>query len=262
MEDFKKETFVIESLSIRGNAKPRENETKIPASRWEEKLPLFVSFSIISSSPQNRESRLNQTFSKIAKKIIMNRFLATHFDLETPEYHPEDFQGAAPEDGVIYISSDETMECMSIASVDDLDSLSDDDEVALVPLCVERQMKLPTTTENNPVPTCAGKQETNRAGTPTLSYIPGPMFDAGYFDLGMARGPVARDSRLRNDHPINICSQLIPIGDRIMSPPAVYNYPSGDWRAVAETTTNTNQVGPSTIHFRCPSADNKQIITG
>ena len=34
------------------------------------------------------------------------------------------------------------------------------------------------------------------------------MFDAGYFDLGMENGPAARDSRLRNDHLINICRQL------------------------------------------------------
>ena len=82
----------------------------------------------------------------------MDRFLATHFDLESPAYRPEYFQGEAPGDGIIYIFSDETMEYMSSTSVDDLDSLSDDDEVALLALCVERQMELPTTTESIPVP--------------------------------------------------------------------------------------------------------------
>ena len=80
----------------------------------------------------------------------MDRFLATHFDLKSPEYHPEDFQGVAPVDGVIYISSDETKECMSSASVDDLYSLSDDDEVVLLAQFVERQMELPTTSEKIP----------------------------------------------------------------------------------------------------------------
>ena len=62
----------------------------------------------------------------------MDKFLSSHFDSESPEYYPEDFQGAAPGDGVIYISSDDDMECASSASVDDLESLSDDDEVALL----------------------------------------------------------------------------------------------------------------------------------
>ena len=77
-------------------------------------------------------------------------------------------------------------------------------------------MKLPTASESFPVPSCSNQQGENCA---RLSYIPGPLFDAGYFDLGMGRGPVARDSRLRNEHPINICSQLIPMVDKPMSPP-------------------------------------------
>ena len=69
----------------------------------------------------------------------MDKFLSSHFDSESPEYYPEDFQGAAPGDGIIYISSDDDMECVSSASVGDLESLSDDDEVALLAQCVERQ---------------------------------------------------------------------------------------------------------------------------
>ena len=111
------------------------------------------------------------------------------------------------------------MECASSASVVDLDTLSDDDEVALLAECIERQMEPPTASESIPVPSCSNQQGENRARTPRLSYIPGPMFDAGYFDLGMGRGPVARDTILRNDHPVNICSQLIPMVDTPMSPP-------------------------------------------
>ena len=82
----------------------------------------------------------------------MDKFLSRHFDSESPEYYPEDFQGAAPGDGIIYISSDDDMECASSASVDDLESLSDDDEVALLAQCVERQMELPSTSEGIPIP--------------------------------------------------------------------------------------------------------------
>ena len=120
----------------------------------------------------------------------MDKSLSSHFNLESPEYYAEDFQGAAPGDGIICISSDDEMECASSASVDDLDSLSDDDEVALLAECVERQMELPTVSESIPVPTSLSKQEANRAVTPRFSYIPGPMFNAGYFDLGMGIGPI------------------------------------------------------------------------
>ena len=144
----------------------------------------------------------------------MDKFLSSHFDSDSPEYYPEDFQGAAPGDGIIYIPSDNEMERASSVSVDDLDSLSDDDEVALLAECIERQLELPTASESIPVPSCSNQQNENCARTPRLSYIPGPMFDTGYVDLGMGKGPVARDSRLRNDHPINICSRLIPMVDQ------------------------------------------------
>ena len=148
---------------------------------------------------------------------------------------------------MIYISSDELMECMSNASVDDLYSLSHDDEKALLALCVERQMEHPATTESVPVPSCKDTQW---------------LTHGGYFDLGMGGGPVARDQRLRNDHPIIICRQLIPMVDTPSSPPAVEKYPTGDRRAVAKTTSSTSQVGPSTIHFRGPNVDNNPYITG
>ena len=163
--------------------------------------------------------------------------------------------------GIIYISSDDEMECTSSASVYDLDILSDDDEVALLAQCIERPMELPAVSESIPVPTGSSKQEENRAGTLRLSYIPGPMINAGYFDLGMGTRPIARDPRLRNDHPINICSQLIPMVDTPMLPPTVDKYPTGDWRAVAESTTNNNQQCPSGIHFRGPSGNDNPYIT-
>ena len=99
-------------------------------------------------------------------------------------------------------------------------------------------------------PATTSKLEVTRAVTPRLPYIPGPMFDAGYFDLGMGRGPIARDSRLRNDHPINLCSQLIPMVDTPMSPPIRDKYPSDDWRVTAESSSNSSQQQSNGIHFR------------
>ena len=150
------------------------------------------------------------------------------------------------------------MECASSASVDDLDSLSDDDEVALLAECIGRQIELPTASESIPVPSWSNQQRENRARTPRLSYIAGFMFDVGYFDLGMGRGPVARDSRLRNDHAINICSQLIPIVDTPMSPSQWTN----TQQATGERLQNHKQQCPSGIHFKGPSGDDNPYITG
>ena len=188
--------------------------------------------------------------------------LSSHFDSESPEYYPEHFQGAAPGDGIYYISSDDEMECASSASVDDLNSLSDDDEVALLAECIERQMELPTASESIPVPSCSNQRGENRARTPGFSYMPELMFNAGYFDLWMGRGPVARESRLRNDHPINICSQLIPMVDTPMSPPAVDKYPTGDCRAVTESSAGNKQQCPRGNHLKGPSGDDDPYITG
>ena len=59
--------------------------------------------------------------------------------MESPETCPEDFQGATHSDGtVIYLSSDESMECLNEVSVDDLDDLSEDEDVALLAPCMER----------------------------------------------------------------------------------------------------------------------------
>ena len=108
---------------------------------------------------------------------------------------------------------------------------------------------------------CQQTRSDSRCDT-QVAYIPGPMFVAGYFDLGMGRGPIARDPRLRNDHPINVCSQLIPMVDTSMSPPARDKYPSGDWRIAAEATTSNSQQHTSGIHFRGPNGGDNPYITG
>ena len=143
--------FVVENLSILGDAKPRETETKTPASRRRGRPPLFHNH---SRQPVGYLNKSSKNFSKeispkIAKKIIMDKFLSSHFHSESTEYYPEDFQG------IICISSDDEMECASSASVDDLESLSDDDEVALLAEGIERQIELPLASESIPVPSCS-----------------------------------------------------------------------------------------------------------
>ena len=142
---------------------------------------------------------------------------------------PMDFQGATPGDGIIYISSDESMECLSTSSVEDLDDLSEpeDDEVALLARCIERQMEFPSTSRAIPIPDNDIAKH-KRRGTPRPMPTPEPTFNAGYFDLGMGRGPVPRDSRQRNNHPINVCRQLVPMIDTPLSPPPQDKYPMYD----------------------------------
>ena len=86
--------------------------------------------------------------------------------MESSEPCPEDFQGAAQGENVIYIASDESMECLSDASVDGLDDASEDEEVALLAQCVERQMEIPGTTELIRVPSDKNKSALNSAGLP------------------------------------------------------------------------------------------------
>ena len=79
------------------------------------------------------------------------------------------------------------------------------------------------------------------------------MFDAGYFDLGMGRGPVARDFRLRNNHPINICRQLTPMVDTPFSSSQAFKYPTSDARAASsQTVPCTNQEDQIGAHFKGP----------
>ena len=119
-----------------------------------------------------------------------------------------------PTNKVFYISSDESIESLNSASVDDLTDLfeSEDEDVALLAQCVERQMEIFSTSRKRLVPdNCDAIPE--KFGTPRPSFVPGTVFDSEYCDLGMSRGPIARDCRLTNNHPINICRQSTPMVD-------------------------------------------------
>ena len=177
---------------------------------------------------------------------------------------PMDFQGAAPGDGIIYISSDESMECLSTSSVEDLDDLSEpeDDEVALLARCIERQMEIPSTSKAIPVPD-KDTVKYKRKGTPRPMPTPEPTFNAGYFDLGMGRGPVPRDSRQKNNHPINVCRQLIPMVDTPLSPPPQDKYPMYDEQnPVGQTVLLSGQGMQNYSHFKMADGSLTPYMTG
>ena len=137
-----------------------------------------------------------------------------------PETFPMDFTGAAKSDGepaIICISSDEEeMEILSSYSADGLYLSSEDEteEVKLMARCIERQLAEPI-----PIPSSSASLSQKRPVTPRPNVLPFPIFGEKYIDLARGNGPVSRDSRVRTNHPINICRNLVPQVDTPLSPP-------------------------------------------
>ena len=127
------------------------------------------------------------------------------------------------------------MDNLSVTSVMDLQLTSDDekydDQIMMMAQCVEMELSAPI-----PVPgpsssrlDCVNMQG-NLAGykTPDQKHSPPPVFDQSFFSLGIGNGPIRRDDRVRNNHPIKLCSKLTPLVDTPMSP-----HPKrGDWPPV------------------------------
>ena len=139
---------------------------------------------------------------------------------DMPETFPMDFTGAAKSEGepaIIYISSDEEeMEILTSCSVDDLYLSSEDEieEIRLMARCIERQL-----TEPISIPSTSAGPSKKRPVTRRPSLPPFPTFGEKYFDLARGSGPVSRDSRVKSNHPINICRNLVPQVDTPLSPP-------------------------------------------
>ena len=137
------------------------------------------------------------------------------------ETFPMDFIGAARSEGepaIIYISSDEeeAMDSNCGWSVDDLYLSSEDesDEIRLMAKCVERQLAEPIS-----IPSTSAGQKQIRPVTPRPNVPPFPTFGEKYFNLARGNGPVSRDNRIKSNHPINICRNLVPQVDTPLSPP-------------------------------------------
>ena len=130
------------------------------------------------------------------------------------------FIGAAKSEGepaIICLSRDEDdyMECISSDSVEDLASSSDDEteEVQPIARCLERQLADPI-----PIHTTGTAESQKRCATPGPNQPPFPSFSQMYFSLGNGNGPLACEDRVRNNHHINVCRNLIPQADTQLSP--------------------------------------------
>ena len=151
--------------------------------------------------------------------------------------YPEDFQGAAPAgDDVIIISSDEDelMDDLSMTSVLDLQFSSEgeeeDEEISLMAKCKEMEMSAPIPISGL---SCAVRSKEEIVptglpshGLPTRPITPRPLFDSSYFSLGKGNGPILRDDRIRDGHPITLCRNLVPMVDTPLSPPLHERGPS------------------------------------
>ena len=80
--------------------------------------------------------------------------------------------------------------------------------------CIERQL-----TEPIAIPITAASSSQKRAVTPRPNVPPFPTFGKKYFDLALKNGPASRDSRVKSNHPINLCRNLVPQVDTPLSPP-------------------------------------------
>ena len=117
----------------------------------------------------------------------MDKLLSQLQDEEPDRLYPEDFQGATPGKGVIFISSaeNEAMDCKSFSSFYDLLSSSEDEseEVSMMALHVEAGMSEPIAIPDALPSTSRMFNETRRPSMP-----PFPTFDQTYFSLGKAMG--------------------------------------------------------------------------
>ena len=156
------------------------------------------------------------------------------------------------EPAIIYLSSeeDDQMHCISSDSVDDLVSSSDEEreEIQLMARSVERQLADPI-----PIPVAGPSDSQTRCPTPRPNpgRPPFPTFSPRCFNLGNGNGPLAWDHRVRNNHPINVCRNLVPQLDTPLSPPAADKGPDNGASSPSYSYSNeTVTVDSISNHFR------------
>ena len=176
---------------------------------------------------------------------------------------PEDFIGAAPEGiDIICLSSDEEegMCDLSMTSVLDLQLSSEDeeeidDEIMMMAQCVEMELSSPIPV---PGPSTALKIRNEaprynppRYGTSGASFATRPTLDQSFFSLGKGNGPIRRDDRVRNNHPIKLCREIIPMVDTPMSPPPEEKGPTYDtYSAVGQGEITQQSLDAFANHFQ------------
>ena len=108
------------------------------------------------------------------------------------------------------------MDCKSFSSFYDFLSSSEDEseEVSMMSLHVEAQILEPIAIHDALPSTSRKFNEPRRPNMP-----PFPTFDQTYFSLGKGNVPLKADGRIKRNHPINLCRNLIPQVDTPLSPP-------------------------------------------
>ena len=193
----------------------KRSQVKPPRSQQRKTITFLKASSLFSCHVQDQSLKINKKRFKNAKKIFKKRY-----KMDQQETFPMDFQGAASGDGVIYFSSDEddAMECRNFCSMMDVLSSSEDEdvdseEIILKARCKERQLMEPIL-----IPGPSRKQDTARVETPRPFLLPYHTVEQVY-SYGRGNGPIARDGRVKTNHSINVCRELIPQVDTPLSPP-------------------------------------------
>ena len=125
-----------------------------------------------------------------------------------------DFQGLNAEPEIITISSDEEMDTNQWSSDEEYE---EDEDIVQMAFCVEKALENAGTTGGQvmsvsipcqPKPENTWQQHALPDNSAAMTST--GRFPTQYFDLGRGCGPIERDSRQRNGHPIQFCSELIP----------------------------------------------------
>ena len=84
----------------------------------------------------------------------------------------------------------------------------------MMALYVETQM-----CELIPIPAAPSTATYKSKGPKRPNLPPFPTFDQTYLSVGRGNGPLKADGRVKRNHPINLCRNLIPQVDTPLSPP-------------------------------------------
>ena len=152
MKEFERRIRLLR-IYLPGNAKTREKRNENSCGLMKEKCH-SLSF-ILENQLLSLNLKLRRNFPSLPKerRIYLKEdtkwinFSQDNRTRKPERMYPEDFQGAAPGGGIIYISSDEdeAMECKSVSSITDFLPSSEDEseKVAMMALYVETQMPTP-----------------------------------------------------------------------------------------------------------------------
>ena len=152
------------------------------------------------------------------------------------------------EPAIIYISSDgeDNMDCISSGSISDFESEpgEETEEIRVMARCIERQLA-------DPIPiTTPGPSGKKRDATPRPNRSPFPTFSQRYFNIGNGNGPLACDDRVKSNHPINVCRNLVPQVDTPLSPPEKDRRSQCSYNAFSSPSPSmTNSMETIASHF-------------